>query len=163
MRSNDRLRCGAGTRTAPLGSAAGLVLLFVVSACGTSHTSLRSHLPTTTRAPPATTTTTAPPAASSSTTITSSLGGFTAAKQQWVQGASAISADQGTYFLQAAADLTKAIAEGGVNVSQYQSAVMALKSLALLPETSDTPQQMAEAHSDLVALNAFFGTTGLYE
>jgi len=85
------------------------------------------------------------------------------AKQQWVQGAASISADQDTYLLQAASDLTNAIAARGVNVSQYQTAVQGLKTLASLPETSDTPQQKAEAQSDLQALNAFFGTTDLYE
>ncbi len=41
-------------------------------------------------------------------------------------------------------DPTNAIASGGVNVSRYQAAVQELKSLASLPETSDTPQQKAE-------------------
>ena len=71
--------------------------------------------------------------------------------------------DQNTYFLQAASDLTNAIAAGGVNIYKYQTAVQGLKTLASLPETSDTPQQKAEAQSDLQALNAFFGTTDLYE
>lgn len=85
-----------------------------------------------------------------------------AAKQQWVQGAASISADVNAYLLRAASDLTRAIASVGVNVSQYQAAVQKLKSLASLPETSDTPQQKAEAQADLKALNAFFGTTDLY-
>jgi hypothetical protein len=38
-----------------------------------------------------------------------------------------------------------------------------LRQLASLPETSDTPSQVAEAHSDLRALNVFFGTKGLYD
>ncbi len=80
-----------------------------------------------------------------------------------MQGASASSAELGRYLLQAASDLSGAIAAGDDHASQYQTAVMQLKSLASLPETDDTPQQMAEAHSELTALNAFFGTSGLYE
>jgi hypothetical protein len=82
---------------------------------------------------------------------------------QWQEGAAAISADQGSYLTQAATDLSNAIAAGEGNTSGYSSAVSELQQLASLPETSDTPAQISEAQSDLMALNTFFGTSGLYE
>jgi hypothetical protein len=82
---------------------------------------------------------------------------------EWQGGASAISADQGSYLTQAATDLSNAIAAGEANTSGYSSAVQELQQLASLPETSDTPTQISEAQSDTTALNTFFGTSGLYQ
>lgn len=119
--------------------------------------------PTTTVPVSTTTAVTAPPSTTVPATTTSTVpAGFTSAKQQWIQGASAISADQSQYLLQAATDLTGAVAGAGVDAASYQTAIAQLKQLASLPETSDTPAQKAEAQADVQALNAFFGTTDLY-
>jgi hypothetical protein len=111
----------------------------------------------------ATTATTSTTATTTTTSAPQPPAGFAAAKLEWQQGASAISADQNSYFTQAATDLSNAIAAGEGNTSGYSSAVQELQQLASLPETSDTPAQMSEAQSDITALNTFFGTSGLYE
>lgn len=59
--------------------------------------------------------------------------------------------------------MTNAVSNGGVNVARYRNAIQGLKTLASLPETSDTTEHKAEALADLQALNTFFGTTDLYE
>jgi hypothetical protein len=112
--------------------------------------------------PSATTPTTAEPSTTSSSTASTAAAGFTAAKQQWVQAASSISAEQGVYWVQAASDLSSAITAGGIDAFQYRTAIGQLQQLASIPETSDTPAQMMEAHSDVAALNTFFGTPNLY-
>jgi hypothetical protein len=85
------------------------------------------------------------------------------AKQEWVQGASAISADTAGFLLQAATDLEGAVSSAGSNASAYDQAISELRQLAALPETSETPQQQSEAKSDIADLNTFFGTSGLYD
>jgi len=97
------------------------------------------------------------------TTATQVPAGFTAAKQQWVEGSTAISADQDGYFSQAASDLTGAINSGATNVSGYQMAVQELQQLASLPDADLTPTQNTEFQNDTSALNTFFGTQGLYQ
>jgi hypothetical protein len=97
------------------------------------------------------------PASTIATTRTASAN-FAAAKQQWVQGAAAISADTGTYLVRAAADLDTAAAP-----TTWVTAVRQLRQLAALPETDDTAIQQAEAHGDIAALNTFFGTVELYD
>jgi hypothetical protein len=112
---------------------------------------------------PASTTTTAATATTSTTAAPQPPAGFVAAKVQWQDSATAISADQGAYLTQAATDLSNAIAAGEGNTSGYSSAVQELQQLASLPETNDTPAQISEAQSDATALNTFFGTSGLNE
>ncbi|MCU4185959.1 hypothetical protein K6U06_16430 [Acidiferrimicrobium sp. IK] len=46
------------------------------------------------------------------------------------------------------------------NTSGYPAAVGELVQLAGLPETGDTPAQMALAKSDIAALDSFFATPG---
>ncbi len=113
--------------------------------------------------PSATTPTTAEPSTTSPSTASVALAGFASAKQEWIQGSSVISADLNSYLLRAASDLSSAITAGGINTSQSQTAVGQLNQLASLPETSDTPAQMMEAHSDIAALDTFFNTPGLYD
>jgi hypothetical protein len=117
---------------------------------------------TTSTVPKTTTTAPAPATSTTATTGAASSADFASAKSEWEQGASAISADQGSYLDQAATDLGDAIAAGG-NTSGYQMAVQELQQLASLPETGDTAAQMAEAQNDIGNLNTFFGTSGLYE
>lgn len=84
---------------------------------------------------------------------------FSDALAQWQLGSSASSADQGQYLHQAATDLTL----GDGDNPSYVTAANELTQLVALPETGDTPAQMAEAQSDISALNTFFATSGLYE
>lgn len=58
-------------------------------------------------------------------------------------------------LLQAAADLR---ASGRPS---YDTAINDLTYLGHLPETNVTPAQQAQAHSDVQALDKFFGTPGL--
>jgi hypothetical protein len=97
------------------------------------------------------------------TTIAQPNPGFAAAKNQWVQGASASSADQGANWDQAATDLSNAAPSAGSQSASYMMAVQELQQLASLPETSETPTQMTEAQQDTSALNSFFGTPNLYD
>jgi hypothetical protein len=59
------------------------------------------------------------------------------------------------YLLRAADDLR---ASGH---SSYDTVINDLTYLAHLPVTNDTPAQQAKAHSDVQALDSFFGTPGL--
>jgi hypothetical protein len=110
-----------------------------------------------------------PPASSTTTPTTTATtapqvpAGFTAAKQEWVGGSNAISADQDSYFSKAASDLTSAINSGAPNVSGYQMAVQELQQLASLPDADLTSTQDSEFQNDTSALNTFFGTQGLYQ
>jgi len=88
--------------------------------------------------------------------------GYTTATQQWEQGAKSIAAGQSGYWDRAAADLRGGLSSGAAGTSGYAAAIQELQGLAAIPETSDTPAQMAEAQSDSLALNLFFGTDGLY-
>jgi hypothetical protein len=115
--------------------------------------------PTTGHAARSTTTVLAPPVATS----TPPPAGFTSAKAQWELGATASAAAQGGNWLAAADDLNGAISSAGADTSGYQTAVRELRQLAALPDTSETPPQKAEAQFDTTALNAFFGTSGLYQ
>jgi hypothetical protein len=85
------------------------------------------------------------------------------AKQHWRTGALAASVVQSRYLRRAAADLTRAIGDGVSDAGAYRRAVSQLRQLASLPETSDTPTQIAEAKRDLAALNRFFATKNLYD
>jgi hypothetical protein len=66
------------------------------------------------------------------------------------------------YFRRAAADLTETIADGASDATVYRMAVRQLEQLASLPQTSDTGSEKFEARRDLLALNRFFDTKGLY-
>jgi hypothetical protein len=87
---------------------------------------------------------------------------YALARTQWQQGATAISADQGKYWLTAAADLTAGEVTDGGNTSGYLAAITALGELAALPDAQQTPAQNAAFHADIAALNTFFNTPGLY-
>lgn len=59
-------------------------------------------------------------------------------------------------YLQQAADDLRASGYSG-----YGTAIAQLTYLAQLPPTNDTATQRANAHSDVQALDTFFGTPGL--
>jgi hypothetical protein len=86
---------------------------------------------------------------------------YDAAKVQWQMGATAISAQQGKYWDQAAADLT-AGESSDTNTTGYADAVTQLKELITLPDAQQTPAQNIKYHADIDALNVFFKTPGLY-
>ena len=151
-------------------AAAAVVAGLVLTACSSSPSQPSvGQLVTTSSAPSTTTTsqvaTTVPAPVTSTTQSTTGQAspGFAAAKDQWVQGASAISANQGTYWDQAATDLANAASSAGPQSASYMTAVQELHQLAALPETSETATQMAEAQQDTSALDSFFGTPGLYD
>lgn len=143
-----------------------LVAASLLCACGTNAPVVtHSTAPSTSTLTPSTTSvvpTTAAPPTTASSTSNPVPSGFEAARQQWVQGAAALSYQANTYLLQAASDLSTPTSVGSATAQNYQAAVQQLKMLASLPETGDTPAQIADAHSAIQALNAFFGTQGLY-
>jgi hypothetical protein len=134
-----------------LAGAAGL------SGCaGASPGTPPDHLSTSDRtAPPATTTPGAPPP----TTVRTSS--YDAARAQWQAGATAISAEQGKYWSQAAANLTAGETTDS-DPTGYAAAVAMLSELISLPDAQQTPEQNARYHADIDALNSFFHTPGLY-
>jgi hypothetical protein len=85
-----------------------------------------------------------------------------AAKQEWIDGSTVDSAESSSYLRLAAIDLLSAMDAGAAD-ADYRTAVQQLQQVAALPETGDTPAQMAEASTDLTDLNTFFGTDGLYQ
>jgi hypothetical protein len=80
---------------------------------------------------------------------------------QWQAGATAISAQQGKYWSQAATDLTQGETTDS-DPTGYAAAVTELKELISLPDAQQTPQQNARFHADIDGLNTFFKTPGLY-
>ncbi len=136
------------------------------SATGKSASTTAPAVPTTASTTAPTASTTVPTTASTtvptpaSTTAPTTPVGFTDAKQEWEQGAAAISADQGSYWLQAASDLTGVSDPPGPG---YATAVGELRQLASLPDAMMTPAQSAEYQADIGALNGFFSTSGLYD
>jgi hypothetical protein len=127
-----------------------------VSAPTTSTTSSAPTV-TATSGVPTVVTTTLPPI-----TTPQIPSGFALAKSQWEQGAMAASADQVGFWNQAVTDLTGAESSAGSNEASYATAVQELQQLISIPETGDTPTQIAEAQTDVPALDSFFSTPGLY-
>jgi hypothetical protein len=100
----------------------------------------------------------ASPTAVASASSTAGAAAIAAAKADWVAGAAAISADQAHYWSEAVTSLTPVATPG----TDAGAAVTDLQQLISLPETSETSEQQAEAHSDVAFLNIYFGTSGLY-
>jgi Zn-dependent M28 family amino/carboxypeptidase len=88
---------------------------------------------------------------------------FAGAKRAWVAGSYASSFEQSTYLYRAANRLVHGVVPGAPGDARYKVSIRQLRQLASLPETSDTPTQVSEAHADLRALNVFFGTKDLYD
>ena len=87
---------------------------------------------------------------------------FAEAKGLWEAGAPAISANQGSYWSEGGNVLDSAVSEGASGTSGFSTAGQELAQLASLPDAMQTSAQNAEYHSDITALNTFFGTPGLY-
>ena len=79
-----------------------------------------------------------------------------------VYGCLYAAANQGTAWQQAASDLVSGETTDGGDTSGYAAAAAELNDLASLPDTSETPAQMAQFQSDVQALDTFFATPGLY-
>jgi hypothetical protein len=138
--------------------------LAALAACASSPGSASSG-PVVTATVTATATTTATATATATVTATpkaASRPAYDAAKSQWKQGATAISADQGKYWTKAASQLTAGASTDGGDTSGYLAAAAALTELTSLPDAMQTPAQNATYHADIDALNAFFHTPGLY-
>jgi hypothetical protein len=123
-------------------------LVATLSGCGTPASTGASN--TTTSTPSTTVNTTPPPSAA-------------AAILEWERGATVPSYQQSAYLRKAAADIERLLHDGIPNPSNFQTAERELLQLALIPETSASSAQRAEATHDVRALNTFFGTTGLYQ
>ena len=159
----------AAKRMSPKNLTVAAVLLggMALAACSSNPPRSPAHGVTTTSTSSTTTTsstsTSVPATSTTQTTTAQANAGFANAKSQWVQGASASSADQGMYWDQAATDLANAAPSAGSESASYMTAVQELQQLASLPETNDTPTQMTESQQDTSALNTFFGTPNLYD
>ncbi|HEX4107508.1 MAG TPA: hypothetical protein VHX88_05205 [Solirubrobacteraceae bacterium] len=81
--------------------------------------------------------------------------GYAAAKRQWEAAPCRAAAVQGGYWRRAAADLGRRPQHAGA-----ARAIRELRTLAALPETSETTAQMHEFTADARALNGFFHTPG---
>ena len=156
-------RSGGNTvaaRVALLGIGAAAILGLAACATGPATASAAVNTPAGQPSP-------APPAAHrTSDTLSASakpvVRPYAAARTQWRHGASQISAVQPKYWAAAAADLKHAEHTGVGNTAGYSAAITELRQLASLPDAQQTPAQNAEYHHDIDALNAFFGTPGLY-
>jgi hypothetical protein len=133
-----------------------------ISACSSGGSSATASPPvspaTTATAPPTVAPTTAAATTPPPAPVTKS---YDAARVQWQDGATAISAEQGKFWSQAAADLTLGETTDS-DPTGYVSAVTMLNQLISLPDAQQTPAQNAEFHADINGLNAFFKTPGLY-
>ena len=103
-----------------------------------------------------------PDAAPSDDTTSAATHLYDEAQAQWKQGAGAVSAQQGAYWLKAASDLQAGEDTDDRDTSGYPQAINELTDLASLPDAQQTPAQNAQYHKDIDDLNAFFGTPGLY-
>lgn len=83
-------------------------------------------------------------------------GDYAAAQTEWIAGSKAISAQQSSFWSKAVTYLNAA------GTGEFATPVSQLKTLISLPETGLTPAQIALAHKEVVALDAFFQTPDLY-
>ena len=86
---------------------------------------------------------------------TSGNNAFANAQVEWIAGSKALDYQMGNYWTQAENDLKAA---GGAFTTQ----IAQLKQLISLPDAQRSPAQNATWTHDISALNAFFGTPGLY-
>lgn len=110
----------------------------------------------------ATTTVTASPAPPTSAPSKPSGPGYDAARTAWQQGASASSAQAGSFWKTAATDLTNAESSDTGDTSGYALAAADLLAMLTLPDAQQSPAQNAAFHAGISALDAFFNTPGLY-
>ena len=87
---------------------------------------------------------------------------FSEARQLWVAGASAVAADQGSYWTHAAGLLTYAVNSGAPGTAGFALAAQELTQLAALPDAMLSPAQKTQEVNLVGALNTFFSSPGLY-
>lgn len=87
---------------------------------------------------------------------------FSEARHLWVAGASAIAADQGSYWTHAADLLTNAVNSGAPGTAGFAQAAQELTELAALPDAMLSPAQKSQEINLVGALNIFFSSPGLY-
>jgi hypothetical protein len=87
---------------------------------------------------------------------------LSAAKEQWQQGVCVDAANQGGSWLGAASTLKMAAVNPSGDAAGFTQAAAQLTDLAAIPDTNVTPAQDDQYMSDVQALDAFFGTPGLY-
>jgi hypothetical protein len=73
------------------------------------------------------------------------------------------SADQGTYWNAAIADLKAGEKTDKGDVSFYPHVIADLQNLISLPDANQTPAQSSAFKGDVMTLNGFFMTPGLYQ
>jgi hypothetical protein len=88
--------------------------------------------------------------------------GYGQALGRWKQGATVPSAQQGAYWMRAASDLQAGRDSDSGDTCGYPEAIDQLTNLASLPDAQQTPSQNQQYHTDIDALDEFFGTPGLY-
>ena len=84
------------------------------------------------------------------------------ALQLWKKGATAISAAQGSYEIQANNMLVNALGAGVAGTGGFLKASQELTQLSALPDAMMNSTQETEFNTDTTALNTFFDTSGLY-
>ena len=89
--------------------------------------------------------------------------GYTKAQLAWKKGATADSADQGKYWDAAIADLKAGEATDKGDTSFYPHVITDLKRLIALPDANQTAAQNAAFKGDVMTLDGFFQTPGLYQ
>jgi hypothetical protein len=147
---------------------AGLGVVVLSGGCAraaavTTHAPVWSNPPSVApSAAPSTAPSSPAPDATDDTTSDGTTHLYDEAQAQWKQGAGAVSAQQGAYWLKAASDLQAGEDTDGRDTSGYPQAINELTDLASLPDAQQTPAQNAQYHQDIDDLNAFFGTPGLY-
>ena len=92
----------------------------------------------------------------------SAVAEYDEAQSLWKQGASAISADQGSYEIEAGDLLENAVEAGVPGTSGFMTSAAELGQLSSLPDAMLNATQQSEFDSDVADLDGFFGTPGLY-
>lgn len=87
---------------------------------------------------------------------------FILARNLWVAGSTAISADENLYWAPEASILSAAVSSGVSGVNGFAEMVQNLNQLVTLPDADMTPAQNNEFINDTGALNTFYSSPGLY-
>jgi len=187
MRMNTT-RTATGTLLRGLGLAACLAAAISMSACESTGTGTAAGVDSTAPSPTstpsaasATPSVTPPPsdAASAASAAASSSDpsasptatkastkttvGFYDAQAAWKKGATEPSSTQGVYWQKAITALQSGKTSDPGDTSYYPTAITLLKQLIKLPDAQQTAAQNAEFKTDVMTLDGFFQTPGLYQ
>jgi hypothetical protein len=89
-------------------------------------------------------------------------GAYTQALQDWKSNACGVAVEAASNYRGVEADLEQAGPQYAGNPSGYKAAISELQALAAIPDVNPTTTEVAQEHSDLTELDAFFKTPGLY-